>query len=237
MNVIEVRNISKTYENDGVSYQALKPVTFDITQGESVAVCGPSGSGKSTLLHVLGCLHKPSTGQYQLNGVSVEKMSELQLAAIRRKHIGFVFQDFYLLSRTSVFDNVALPLVYSRVPNTKRKKMVTDILEKTQIAPLAQKMSNKLSGGERQRVAISRALVLQPKILMADEPTGNLDTTTGRAILDLFLQIQTQGTTLIVVTHDLELAEKMDRTIMIIDGNIIEDRRNSEPQAPSGSTP
>ena len=235
MNVIQTHDISKTYENDGVTYQALKPVSFDITQGESVAICGPSGSGKSTLLHVLGCLHKPTAGQYKLNDVSVENMSEIQLAAIRRKHIGFVFQDFYLLPRTTVFDNVALPLIYSRVPSAKREKMVTDILEKTQIAPLAQKMSNKLSGGERQRVAISRALVLNPKIIMADEPTGNLDSKTGHAVLDLFLRIQKLGTTLIVVTHDHGLAERLERKIMIKDGNIIEDMKSGQAGNPAGS--
>jgi putative ABC transport system ATP-binding protein len=221
--LIACQNVEKVYDESGAPYRALKSVSFTITDGESVALIGPSGSGKSTLLHILGCLHTPTAGAYHIYGTRIEAMTQAQLTIIRRNYIGFVFQDFHLLRRSRVYDNVVMPLIYARVPFRERRARVLKTLDQLGIGHLADKMCDKLSGGERQRVAISRALVLGPKILMADEPTGNLDTNTGRQVFDIFGEINARGTTLIVVTHNLELAGRFQRRIHLRDGLIERD--------------
>ena len=222
--MIEVKNITKIYQSASVETIALKDVSFSIQEGEFVAIIGPSGSGKSTLMHILGCLDTPTNGQYFLEGKDVSKLSEAELADIRKNKIGFVFQSFNLLRRTTVFRNIVLPLVYANVPKNKRAEIAKRCLL---AAGLTEKhfshLSNQLSGGEMQRVAIARALVNNPLIILADEPTGNLDSKTGDIILETFRDLNKQGKTIILITHEKYIAEKAKRVICIRDGEIVED--------------
>lgn len=226
--MIEIKNITKTYSEGGENaYQALKGVTFTIQDGEFVAIMGPSGSGKSTLMHILGALDTPSSGSYFLDTKDVSKLSDDELADIRKNKIGFVFQAFNLLPRASVIRNTMLPLVYAGVERDERRKraekaLLSAGLDQTHFNHL----SNQLSGGQIQRVAIARALVNDPTLILADEPTGNLDTRTGEIVLGTFQRLnREQGRTIILITHEMEVAEHADRIINIRDGIIVEDSK------------
>lgn len=219
--LISVKNISKTYEIGGNKIQALKDTSLEIKKGEFIAIIGKSGSGKSTLMHILGLLDSPSTGQIILNGQDVSGLSENQLARIRNKEIGFVFQAFNLLQRTTTIDNIILPLKYSKVPRSEWIARADKMLDLVGLQSRKYNKSNELSGGQKQRVAIARALINEPSILMADEPTGNLDTKTGEEIVKLFHKLNDEGVTIIIVTHDEELAAVAKRQIIIKDGEVV----------------
>ena len=221
--MIEIKNITKTYINGDNATRALRGVSFTIKDGEFVAIMGPSGSGKSTLMHILGALDTPSSGSYKLDNHDVSKLTDDELARIRRDKIGFVFQSFNLLPRATVLRNVMLPLVYSNVSEHEREKRARESLKSAGMTEdrFAHK-SNQLSGGQIQRVAIARALVNNPALILADEPTGNLDTQTGNIVLDTFKKLNKElGRTIILITHERDVAEHADRIIHIVDGKII----------------
>lgn len=225
--MIEVSNIKKTYINGDNETHALRGVTFTIEDGEFVAIMGPSGSGKSTLMHILGALDTPSSGAYKLDGHDVSKLSDDELAKIRRDKIGFVFQSFNLLSRTTVLRNVTLPLIYSDMPVQAREKRAVQALKDAGMDENRfNHKSNQLSGGQIQRVAIARALVNDPSLILADEPTGNLDTQTGNIVLGTFQRLNKEyGRTIILITHEKDIAEHADRIIHIRDGEIVDDSK------------
>jgi putative ABC transport system ATP-binding protein len=219
--LIEVTKLTKTYQMGRQQVPALAGVDFRIEKGEFVAIMGPSGSGKSTLMNLLGCLDHPSSGVYRLENLNIQDMNANQLADVRNQRIGFVFQSFNLLPRASALENIELPLLYGRVP--KPKEIALKALERVGLAHRAKHNPTELSGGERQRVAIARALVNRPAIILADEPTGNLDSATGKEIMDLFQELNQEEVTLILVTHEQEVAEKTKRIIQMKDGKIIAD--------------
>ena len=222
--MIEVKNITKVYRSGDLETKVLKDISFSIKEGEFVGIIGPSGSGKSTLMHILGCLDTPTSGQYFFEGKDVSKLSDDELADIRKKKIGFVFQAFNLLPRTTVLRNVELPLVYANTQKQKREEIVKKALLSTGLEEKHFKhLSNQLSGGEMQRVAIARALVNDPAIIFADEPTGNLDSKSGEVVLKTFQDLNKQGRTIILITHEKYIAEKAERTIFLKDGEIIGD--------------
>jgi putative ABC transport system ATP-binding protein len=225
MALIELRNLSKIYDLGEVQVTALKGVSLDIHQGEFVALIGPSGSGKSTLMNTLGCLDRPTEGSYLLADVEVAGLNPDQLAQVRNQRIGFIFQNFNLLSRTTALENVEVPLLYNPAcPRSQRVKRAKDLLELVGLGNRFDHKPNQLSGGQQQRVAIARALVNKPAILLCDEPTGNLDTRTSREIMDFFRKLnQTEGLTVILVTHDLEVAQKANRALVLIDGEVVVD--------------
>ena len=232
MKMIQIENIVKTYRNGKVECKALKGVSFNIQKGEFVAILGPSGSGKSTLMNILGCLDNPTSGNYFLDGKDISKLSEDELADIRKKKLGFVFQTFNLLPRATVMKNVVMPLIYEKVSRKKRIKMAEKVLSKACIdKSLFYHLSNQLSGGQMQRVAIARALVNDPALILADEPTGNLDSKTGEHILKTFLDLNKQGSTIILITHDIYIAKKAKRIIYVKDGSIIDDSPAGESRA------
>ncbi len=222
--MIEVKNIQKLYQNGNVEVLALKNVSFKIDDGEFVAIMGPSGSGKSTLMHILGALDTPTSGSYFLDGRDVSTLSEYELANLRKEKIGFVFQSFNLLPRTTVLRNVALPLIYEKVPKQERNRRAIEALQSTGLDESNfQHFSNQLSGGEMQRVAIARALVNNPSLILADEPTGNLDTKTGELVLKTFEELNNKGHTIILITHELDVAHHANRIIHIRDGMLVKD--------------
>ena len=226
MSLIELKNIKKSYPLDGFNLQILKGINLQIEDGEFVAIMGPSGSGKSTLMNILGCLDKPSSGQYLLDGKNVEKLSSDELAEIRNQKIGFVFQGFNLLSRTSAIENVELPMVYGCVPASVRREKAEEALVKVGLKSRMYHQPNQLSGGQQQRVAIARAIVNDAPIIFADEPTGNLDTKMSVEIMDLFTKLNREmKRTIILVTHEEDIALYADRIIKIVDGEIHSDEK------------
>ena len=223
-NIIELRSIVKTYDMGGAEQvMALQGVSVNIGRNEYVAIMGPSGSGKSTLMNIIGCLDTPTSGQYLFNGINVSEMNDNELAKIRNKEIGFVFQTFNLLARSDSLHNVELPLIYAGVPSAERKKRAKETLQHVQLGDRIHHKPNELSGGQRQRVAVARALVTNPSIILADEPTGNLDSKTGEEIMTLFQDLHDQGNTIILVTHEPDIAEHAQRTIRLRDGHIESD--------------
>ncbi len=220
MSLVELRNVSKIYHLGGEEIRALDDLTLDIESGEFISIIGPSGSGKSTLMHILGCLDTPTKGTLRLDGVEIQKASTAQLARIRNEKIGFVFQFFNLLPKLNVLQNVELPMIYSTVPSRDRRERALAALRMVELENRSKHRPMQLSGGQQQRVAIARALVNNPKIVFADEPTGNLDSHTGEAILDLFRKLSEEGRTIALVTHDPEIAAVTPRRIEIRDGKI-----------------
>ena len=225
--LIDVRNLTKIYQMGDVQVHALRGVSFTITQGEFLAIMGPSGSGKSTMMDILGCLATPTSGDYFLEGEEVGKLSDNRLADIRNKKIGFVFQSFNLLPRTSALNNVELPLIYSGLGRKERKRRAFESLEAVGLADRVDHKSTELSGGQIQRVAIARALVNRPSMIFADEPTGNLDTRSGEEIMAIFNRLNDEGNTIIMVTHEAEVAEHAKRVLHIRDGLIERDVRQN----------
>lgn len=228
--MIRIENVTKTYDMGENSVKALQGVSFTINQGEFVSIMGPSGSGKSTCMNMIGCLDRPSSGLVEINGKETAKMSEKELAELRNKTIGFVFQQYHLLPSMTVLENVMLPLRYQGIEKHIRKEMAIKALEKVGLQNRKSHRPHELSGGQKQRVAIARAMVTNPKIILADEPTGALDSETGKQVLDMFRQINATGTTIILVTHDPEIGASTNRCIKIFDGKIKSDSMNIEVQ-------
>lgn len=225
--VIELEDVAKIYQTGAIEVAALRGVDLRIERGEYVAVLGPSGSGKSTLMNILGCLDIPSRGSYLLEGKDVATMSEAALAEIRNRHIGFVFQQFNLLSRMSAWRNVELPLVYAGVSRTERKERALDALARVGLADRSDHRPSELSGGQQQRVAVARALVTEPSLILADEPSGNLDSASTADVLGLFDDLASSGRTIVLITHEHDVAQRAQRQIRVHDGAIVADERVS----------
>lgn len=218
--IIETNSLTKTFGSNGVAVRALRGIDLTVERGEFLALIGPSGSGKSTLMAILGCLDSPTTGTYAFDGERVDGLSGADLARIRNQKIGFVFQLYNLLPKASVLRNVELPMLYAGVPHKERRRRATELLERVGIPEKAKQLPSALSGGQRQRVAVARALANQPVMLLADEPTGALDSKTGREVLELFSELHRQGNTILIVTHDLDIASLASRQVEIHDGRI-----------------
>jgi len=226
--MITVKNISKIYKTGEVEVKALDNVSFNIDKGDFVAIMGPSGSGKSTLMHIIGALDKPTKGEYILNGQNVEKLDEDELAEIRNKKIGFVFQAYNLLARTSALKNVMIPMMYGGIEKEKREEIAKKYLTMVGLGDRFDHTPGQLSGGQQQRVAIARALSMKPSILLADEPTGNIATVQAEEIMEIFQELNKQGNTIVMITHETEIAEYAKRIIKIRDGKIIENNHNGK---------
>ncbi|MEY2865588.1 MAG: ABC transporter ATP-binding protein [Candidatus Methylopumilus sp.] len=226
--VIEIAGLYKDYDTPAGVFPVLKDVNLTIDDGEYVAIMGPSGSGKSTFMNILGCLDRPTKGEYMLDGHSVKSLSSNELAKLRNKTIGFVFQGFNLLARSTLVENVSLPLVYAEDQKELRTKIAKNILERMGLGNYFDSKPNQISGGQQQRVAIARALVNQPRIILADEPTGNLDSKTSDEIMKIFDELNQIGNTIIIVTHENDIADHAGRQVRFLDGKIVEDRHNKK---------
>lgn len=227
--MIKVENLTKEYAMGKIKVPALSGIDLEIPEGQFVAVMGPSGSGKSTLMNIIGCLDRPTSGSYYLNGADVSKRPDNELAEIRNRHIGFIFQTFNLLARTDALSNVELPLIYRGLPAKQRRERATAALEAVALSERIRHRPNELSGGEQQRVAIARALAGDPKLILADEPTGNLDSRAGEEVMVIFQRLNRKGITLILVTHDPDIASHADRIVSLRDGRIQSDEKVSQP--------
>ncbi|PEA27572.1 macrolide ABC transporter ATP-binding protein [Bacillus cereus] len=223
--MIELKDITKSFQNGEETVEILHGINVTLNEGEFTSIMGPSGSGKSTLMNIIGCLDKPTAGIYSFVGQNISSMSETKLAHIRNEEIGFVFQNFMLLPRLTALQNVELPLIYAGVDKKERRKRALAALMKVGLAERSNHLPNELSGGQKQRVAVARAIVNNPKFILADEPTGALDTKTSKQIMDLFYELNKQGATIIIITHDREIGEAAARQIVIRDGNIVQDWR------------
>jgi putative ABC transport system ATP-binding protein len=235
--LIDIRDITKVYQMGQTQVHALSGVTLGVERGEYVAIMGPSGSGKSTLMNLIGCLDTPTSGSYILNGREVARMTDDELAAIRNQEIGFVFQTFNLLPRTTALHQVELPLVYSGLPRKERRERAGRALEAVGLTDRANHHPSELSGGQRQRVAIARALINDPSILLADEPTGNLDSQTGSEIMALFDQLNARGNTIVLVTHEEDIAAHARRIVRLLDGKVRDDGPNERPALRMSAAP
>ena len=237
MNIASVEELTKTYgEQEGsVRVHALRGISLEFREGESMAICGASGSGKSTLMNLLGCLDRPTSGRFILGGVDVSRLDDDELSDIRGRKIGFVFQSFNLIPQLTVLENLEVPLFYQGETRPRRRERAEELVRMVGLADRAHHRPNQLSGGQQQRVAIARALINEPLIILADEPTGNLDTATGDLILDLFDDLHRQGKTILMVTHEADVAARCDRTVTLRDGLVVEDdrRAKSSPAAPA----
>ncbi|TNJ59646.1 ABC transporter ATP-binding protein [Paenibacillus hemerocallicola] len=227
MNIIELTDIYKTYGRGAEEIQILKSVSMSVAEGDFVAIVGPSGSGKSTLMNTIGLLDTPTSGTYTLDGVATEKLNDSQMASVRNKKIGFIFQQFNLLSRLTALENVELPLIYAGLGKSERREQAKRMLVSLGMGPRIDHKPSQLSGGQQQRVAIARALAGSPSLLLADEPTGALDSRTGTEVLELMIHLNEQGNTIVLITHDLHIADNAKRVVSIRDGEIVDDKRNS----------
>ncbi len=228
--LVQVRDLARTYKMGDTEVRALRGVSFEVERGEFVAIMGPSGSGKSTLMHLLGCLDKPSEGSYSLDGTYVERLNDVELSRLRNQKVGFVFQAFNLIMQLTVLENIEVPLIYMGVERAQRREMAKEMLAAVGLARRGNHRPNELSGGENQRVAIARALVTNPQVIFADEPTGNLDTKTGREIMEILRDLNERGTTIILVTHEIDKAKWANRLIHMQDGSILRELRGDEIQ-------
>lgn len=226
--LIEIKDLKKIYSLGDIEVPALNGINIGIEDNEYLAIMGPSGSGKSTMMNIIGCLDVPTEGEYHLNNQDVSKLSDDELAVIRNKEIGFVFQTFNLLPRADALHNVELPMIYSGLNRAQRRQMALDALERVGLGDRVHHKPNELSGGQRQRVAIARALVNKPSIILADEPTGNLDSKTGKEIMEIFEQLHEAGNTIILITHEEYIANHSNRTVRLLDGMVQSDQRNGE---------
>ena len=233
--ILELKNIYKNYDQDNLVVPVLKDVSLQVDEGEYVAVMGPSGSGKTPLMNIIGCLDLPTSGSYILDGRPVSELKEKELTKVRRNILGFVFQNFQLMPRESALDNVCLPLIYAGVSKKERKEMGMKALEKVGLADRAAFRPNQLSGGQKQRVAIARAMVNNPKLLLADEPTGALDSKSGKQVLELFDMLNESGVTIVMITHDRKVAERAKRIVHIIDGEISEEGQEVKHEEEKGN--
>ena len=223
MNVIELQDVVKTYSMGDSEVHALRGISFTVEAGEFLSIMGPSGSGKSTCMNMIGCLDRPTSGSVIIGGKSTVEMDEKELAFLRNQTVGFVFQQYHLLSTMDVLNNVILPLRYKGIPRNQRKELAQEVLERVGLSDRLSHFPHELSGGQKQRVAIARAMVTNPKIILADEPTGALDSATGKSVMDLFHKINDEGTTIVIVTHDALVGKSARRCIHILDGQISED--------------
>ncbi|WP_338359615.1 ABC transporter ATP-binding protein [Yeosuana marina] len=229
--MIKLKNLTKVYRTEELESTALNQISFEINQGEFVSIMGPSGCGKSTLLNILGLLDKPESGSYEFLGKEIAQYNEKQRSEIRKKNIGFIFQNFNLIDELTVFENIELPLIYNKISASERKKRVDDIIEKIGIAHRSNHYPQQLSGGQQQRVAVARALITNPSLILADEPTGNLDTSHGNEVMDLLCKLNESGTTIIMVTHSAHDASFSSRTINLLDGKIVSEKESKLSQA------
>jgi putative ABC transport system ATP-binding protein len=221
--MISIKELRKIYRMGSIEVRALDGVDLEVAAGDYLAIMGPSGSGKSTLMNLIGCLDTPTSGEYVLNGQPVSGLDDTELAQIRNREIGFVFQTFNLLNRATALANVELPLIYARIPAARRRQQALEALDRVGLGDRVKHQPNELSGGQRQRVAVARALVNRPSILLADEPTGNLDSKTSEEIMVLFDELNTAGNTIVLVTHELDIAANARRTIRLLDGRVVSD--------------